>query len=259
MVADPDDLEGLSLPPPPRVAAFSWTGRMYHRVILGTYLAMLVVGLALAAQQWQHADAIDSAATATARILAKEKPANRPRTHYVRFAFTPEGAREIEITTLADPDQYDSVSVGQERPVRYLPEDAAGANWLFGYEEARQRAYKKIAIYLFSCFLPPLLLVGVFEWLMWRERDLARRGELATGCITSASITRGRGRTKIYWIRFSFALPSGDVVQGRSKVTKTYFESKGRPGEAVLVLWDPRRPRRCQALPGLWFTAFPGA
>jgi hypothetical protein len=99
-------------------------------------------------------------------------------------------------------------------------------------------------------------MIGAVEWLLRRERDLARRGELATGRITHAGISSGKSG-KTWWIGFTFALPSGEEVQGRSKVTREYFESLGQVGEEVAVLWDPRRPRRCQALPGMWFTAFP--
>ena len=77
------------------------------------------------------------------------------------------------------------------------------------------------------------------------------------GRTTEAGISiRGKG-AKHFWISFEFPSPSGETVRGWTQVSKEYYEAKGRAGEAVGVLYDQRRPRRCQALPGLQFVAFP--
>ena len=271
--ADPQYIDVFSLPPPPRAADFTVTCRMLRRKRHAVSLVVFGVGLAIAAWHWLRAEAIDGAAPATARILAKETSPGRRHVHYVRFAFTPKDAQEIEIKTEVEIEQYDSVSVGQEMPVHYLLENPSGANWLFGYREARQQAYQLAVKFLVCCSVAPLLFVGLMEWPTRRERNLARRGELTTGHITEAGTSTGAGSLlyqlaraasfqpigKTCWIRFQFPLASGQVGSGKSYVPKAYFEAKGRPGEAVAVLWDARRPRRCQALPGLRFTAFPSA
>jgi hypothetical protein len=257
---DPDYIDVFFLPPPPRAADFSAWGRWRRRLTWGSYVAIFVLGLLFAAQRWQRAGAIDAARTATARILAKERAAGRGRVHYILFAFTPEGAWEIQIEVPVRPTQYDSISVGQEMPVHYLPEDPASNWWLFDYEEARQKAYKDVPFILLVFSIGPLLYFIPMEWIMRRERDLARRGELTTGEITAAWVSKGgaRGATT-YWIGFVFPLPSGCEGQGSSKVPLAYYQAKGRRFEPVGVLWDPRQPRRCQPLPALRFTAFPSA
>ena len=182
MGAGPKYIDVFSLPPPPREAEFHDGVALLppHPVRLRSDHVLRHprhrrVELAAGLRDRRRAR------TAPARILAKEdRPGQKRTLHYVRFAFTPEGGSEIQAETAATPEQFASVSEGQELPVHYLPENPAGDDWLFNYEETRTEAYRQVRVYL-CAFVPPLLLAAVLEWFMRRERDLRGAGSWQRG------------------------------------------------------------------------------
>jgi WD40 repeat protein len=128
---------------------------------------------------------------------------------------------------------------------------AAVADWRAGND-------RQARIWLTS-LLPPAVLVGFGDWLMRRERDLARRGQWAAGRVTGSGVTKGGKGGLHYHIEFEFVLPSGEVLLSRAGVPRKVYEELGKPGQPVGVLWDPHRPCHCRPVPAFRFVAFASA
>jgi hypothetical protein len=128
---------------------------------------------------------------------------------------------------------------------------------LTGAAAAWQAGVREVAAACLFSPLPLAVVVGLWEWLIRHERDLARRGELAVGRITASGINRVGKGTEYPYVCFEFPLPSGEVVQSQSDVPRELYDRLGQAGSPVAVLWDPRRPRRCRPVLAFRFVEFP--
>ena len=93
--------------------------------------------------------------------------------------------------------------------------------------------------------LPMCLFVGAGDWVMRRERDLARLGEWIAGRVTNARVVSGPKGATNYEIDFEFELPFADVSRGRARVTRRVYEEYGQADHLLGLLRHPRWPHRC--------------
>jgi hypothetical protein len=104
--------------------------------------------------------------------------------------------------------------------------------------------------------LPMCLLVAAGDWVMRRERDLARFGEWVAARVTGTRVVRGpRGATN-YEISYEFELPFADVSVGRARVTQEVYEEFGQAGRPLGVLRHPTWPHRCKPIVAFRYVKF---
>jgi hypothetical protein len=138
--------------------------------------------------------------------------------------------------------------------VVYLPGDAAADCWVGDPADAQDAARRAVTAPLMGVVAGGLF-AGLLLGLMYRERDLARRGTVATGRVLEAGPGRGKGR-RSSWLRYEFRLPSGQLLQGRADLPADAAAQLGPAGSLVQVLWDSDRPRRRRPVPALRFVEF---
>jgi hypothetical protein len=223
----------------------------------GTLSAVL---LAAALRALSRAYALTALTEATtARVLQAESvsPPGRSRWYYrVGLQFRTRDGRAVEATVRTRSPQAAGLAAGAECGVVYLPGDPAADCWLGDHDDAQDAARRAVTAPLMGV-VSGGLFAGVLLGLMYRERDLARRGTVATGCVIEAGERRGAKGGIGYWLRYEFRLPSGLVLQGRASVAADAYVQCGQVGSPLLVLWDPGRPRRHQPVPALRFVTFP--
>jgi hypothetical protein len=88
-------------------------------------------------------------------------------------------------------------------------------------------------------------IVSVFVYVLWvvplRERWIARIGQPAQGIVTGRRERSGRGG-KTYLLTYAFTTPEGLEYTGKCSVTNWVYQT-ALDGTALIVLYDPRRPR----------------
>jgi hypothetical protein len=104
--------------------------------------------------------------------------------------------------------------------------------------------------------LPMCLLVAAGDWVMRRERDLARLGEWVAARVTGARVVTGPKGATNYEISYEFELPFADVSRGRARVTRGVYEEFGQAGHSLDVLRHPRWPHRCKPVVAFRYVDF---
>ena len=49
-----------------------------------------------------------------------------------------------------------------------------------------------------------------------------------------------------HWLAFEYPLQNGTMMQGKSQVSRRFWQDHREPGAAVEVIYDPADPRRHQ-------------
>jgi hypothetical protein len=88
-------------------------------------------------------------------------------------------------------------------------------------------------------------ILSVFVYVLWvvplRERWIVRVGQPALGIVTGRRERSGRGG-KTYLLTYAFITPEGLEYTGKCSVTNWVYQT-AMDGSALIVLYDPRRPR----------------
>jgi len=153
---------------------------------------------------------------------------------------------EAEAESTVRSDTYSSVNVGQQIPVLYLP-DEFGNNRIDLPAENRQVeliTYGLIAASLITS------VGGAFVIRYYVRQNKLNRYLLAHGLSCRGKVTEikfdlvGTGRTKRYYLLFTFRDNLGAEKRGRSWYLKSGDENLWQEGSALPVFYDPNNSAR---------------
>jgi len=187
----------------------------------------------------------------TGRIteLRSTRGRNDRMTHAVHYAY-PVGVEERTGNISVSPDVYERLQVGQDFAVRVLPPLPRS------FDQPRgpgSPGSKVLAHFLVALFWNGILALFLWKaWVRpWRQRTLVRDGLATKGTITNKFLRGGGKGLPAHVIQYDYSAPAANdpdgmrqaSYHGETATSKELFDA-ANVGEAVVVLFHPRNPRR---------------
>ncbi|MFL5341449.1 MAG: DUF3592 domain-containing protein [Gemmataceae bacterium] len=243
----------IDLPPPPRqlrrrsaVGCGVVVGRWFLRLFITPHC---IVGIGLIFNVLYIPLVLLFGTDLPGRVTDHKTYQSKGTTHYqVTYSYP---VNEIDYIRVLDvnSEQYASLEVGQPFPVRVLPAWPRMHPQPLGPDNPwRNMTGMLLLVFFWNGIL------SIFVWLAWvapwRLRQLVKYGSAVTGHVFAKETRRGKGTT--YFVRYNYVVPpeesadpfvKGQSCEGRMDVTIEDFKA-AEEGQAVTVLYDPRKPKR---------------
>jgi hypothetical protein len=169
---------------------------------------------------------------ATARIIRLWHTKGRGSSEVVTYVFSA-GGKRVQGDCDVPLRVWDSMRIGADLPVRYVPSDPA-VNHPSAWEESTVPMWVAIGLPSIPAAISLCLLIVVM-----------RRGQLAAYGVPAPGIVSLSYQMKTGWgVRYRFRTAEGAVVSGRDQSDRGY-----EAGAHVCVLYMPRHPNRNSLYP----------
>jgi hypothetical protein len=180
------------------------------------------------------------------RVHSLYRSHHRGTSYHVRYTFVLRGGqREAEATV--DEPAFGRLAAGDPVEVRVLAGSSVGPELLV--DGARGPGGDLWKMWLFIAFWDGVLLVFVWQACIppLRQRGLVRNGVTVLGLVTDKQ--QRKGKQSSYKVHYRYKAPTpdapGESVEWPGVMSVPEKDYDGlRIGERVMVLYDPRKPRR---------------
>jgi len=231
--------------PPPELAGktprrFKWTGVGIAN--LAMIVVLFFIGLGVLGGTWRSADEgkrlkEEGQITDATVTRAWSESGSRSLHYKIAYEFSVDG-KTISGESGISQRESKELHVGSHTPVKYVP-GQPDYNQLALAHDTPTPYWVPLGVFVFWIFMLALAVLPVRK-----ERLLLKYGRCAPGRVTNTKATSGGRSPKYgYIIKYEFQLSDGTIVNGKTR------RNVARSREEVIVLYDPKHPRRSDIYP----------